>query len=1169
MAVTQHPAIYVVGAVAVWWIANTISTIASKSVMEGADFRIKDSGSLTTAFMDIRWLELTALQHLVGAVFAGICLKLSGKSIWPAGAHSHIKLILIAALGNVIGNSATNAAFSLIKSSTAQVIKACEPIFTVGLTLVLYKNNDNLNLSRSLSVVIIVLGACSFLMKDATISVWGLVAAVISNFAFPTRNIFLKKLSDIWDGPLQKFAIMSIYSHAFLLPVWLLKLVSISGLSINEFYSTLTSSIFHSTYNLASIAVLENVSPVTHAILNISKRLFVITASIIYFHTPITVVMLISIITLLVGCYLYQSNTFSSRKWLAIKCTIVTAFLCYMFVSYKTGRTAISKQLPQYRISTAWISFRPVPSSVVSNIHYVARQNPGSPMHVYCGSTQCVEAFSHLNNNQIIAEFAVIPDIVKGMPLEAWVPLHPLNKILAGASFEDHLQRVVVLGILWQFGGLYFNPKVRVTEQFRYIEGMGAWVSEGVGIENSDMKEVFDVAYFPKEHSFIAELAEVFISEYPIINKKGDEFKFNFLSKAWNLITYSSSTGPHILKNLRHKNLTLDPTTDRFRSHQFGALSFQSRVSNIRVANLGDEVQVFPGTQFLPYVDKFLDRDNIGAFKSDENVSLFFNAWWGSIKSFPPPSVVHPLPLSIHLNIHGLGASKSQAFADYMRKWEPVGCRDHSTMGFFTKANVKNFFSGCLTLFMSNPYPQIDRREHIYIVDLKKESLELLPPKIQADGIKIAHDMDDARNTDSPMRFNEAYNLMKKYAKAKVVITQRIHCALPSIAMGTPVIFFNSPGLPGGGGSGGKESDRVSGLTPLFHTVSLYSMNKKEAKQWLLHFNWDNPPSNPDAGMIMRLRATSWNVIRRDPILLDSGRKFGIIPMQQPKYSLKAEKFTFHLIFTTKIRTLSSGDMQYGSFNWRQWRCIESILYHHPTSEVIVHSNTLSQDTFDVLTEVGYNVKIQSYSLEELLHGSPAEEFLSKLEAASRGSFWHLHEAKLLCLLILYQKGGVFVNNDVILMRPIDMLTMNSVGYGDKLNHSINGAFMIFEKNNSFLRYALSTFTKYNSNDQTADGPDVLTVAWRDYKGDKDGIHVLPHYTFYLFDSSDMIKQCFEDTAGETFEASMNIIKKQAYGVYLNSTLTGHIGLGQDGLKENTISKYVLNTYCILCSDLH
>jgi len=79
-------------------------------------------------------------------------------------AQIHWKLILIAAIGNVVGNLATNAAFSLIKSSTAQVIKACEPIFTFVLTMVLYKKYTDLDLSKLLSVVIIVLGACSFMM---------------------------------------------------------------------------------------------------------------------------------------------------------------------------------------------------------------------------------------------------------------------------------------------------------------------------------------------------------------------------------------------------------------------------------------------------------------------------------------------------------------------------------------------------------------------------------------------------------------------------------------------------------------------------------------------------------------------------------------------------------------------------------------------------------------------------------------------------------------------------------------------------------------------------------------------------------------------------------------------------------------------------------------------
>ena len=78
-------------------------------------------------------------------------------------------------------------------------------------------------------------------------------------------------------------------------------------------------------------------------------------------------------------------------------------------------------------------------------------------------------------------------------------------------------------------------------------------------------------------------------------------------------------------------------------------------------------------------------------------------------------------------------------------------------------------------------------------------------------------------------RFSAAYELIEKYASAKLVITQRIHCALPCVGMGIPVIIINSHWLPGGGGSKKKASERVSGLLPLFHTLDLYTLSIKKA----------------------------------------------------------------------------------------------------------------------------------------------------------------------------------------------------------------------------------------------------------------------------------------------------------------------------------------------------
>ena len=78
---------------------------------------------------------------------------------------------------------------------------------------------------------------------------------------------------------------------------------------------------------------------------------------------------------------------------------------------------------------------------------------------------------------------------------------------------------------------------------------------------------------------------------------------------------------------------------------------------------------------------------------------------------------------------------------------------------------------------------------------------------------------DKSKVRGSLARFSAAFELLESYSLAKVVITQRIHTALPCVAMGVPVIFINAKDMPGGGGNNKGQSSRVAGLTDLFHTI--------------------------------------------------------------------------------------------------------------------------------------------------------------------------------------------------------------------------------------------------------------------------------------------------------------------------------------------------------------
>src|SRR5690606_18727181 len=64
-------------------------------------------------------------------------------------------------------------------------------------------------------------------------------------------------------------------------------------------------------------------------------------------------------------------------------------------------------------------------------------------------------------------------------------------------------------------------------------------------------------------------------------------------------------------------------------------------------------------------------------------------------------------------------------------------------------------------------------------------------------------------------RFKEAERFLNIFSKAKLVITSRIHCALPCLALGTPVIFINY------GFSNNSDQSRFKGITDLFNTINI------------------------------------------------------------------------------------------------------------------------------------------------------------------------------------------------------------------------------------------------------------------------------------------------------------------------------------------------------------
>ena len=239
-------------------------------------------------------------------------------------------------------------------------------------------------------------------------------------------------------------------------------------LVLNLFKSRrLLSHYLHCTYNLASVYTLQFVNPVCHTILNLAKRIFVVSVNVVYFRTRLSLNMIISLAIFLIGLLLYcytkakNSNVLKrmSKIQVSVYGTIISLIIIVLF-----GYTSYSVMPPErlLTIKTAWIFAKPVPAQVTQNIAELHSRHPNIPVHVYCGSPQCLNEIANLYRPKITAELLDITNIVSNTPMDDWLALHVMNKIVAGEMFEDHLQEVVRLASLSHYSGLHYDPRLTI-----------------------------------------------------------------------------------------------------------------------------------------------------------------------------------------------------------------------------------------------------------------------------------------------------------------------------------------------------------------------------------------------------------------------------------------------------------------------------------------------------------------------------------------------------------------------------------------------------------------------------------------------------------------------------------------------------------------------------------
>ena len=125
----------------------------------------------------------------------------------------------------------------------------------------------------------------------------------------------------------------------------------------------------------------------------------------------------------------------------------------------------------------------------------------------------------------------------------------------------------------------------------------------------------------------------------------------------------------------------------------------------------------------------------------------------------------------------------SKEEVNYLKKYEPIGCRDERTLNTMRKYGIISYLHGCITVTF--PKRKEGNYKSVYVVDVDK--CFIIPDEIKQNAQYRTH----FSAAEDPKSL--AQKQYQEYIdNASLVITSLLHCAVPCLAAGIPVVLLKT-----------------------------------------------------------------------------------------------------------------------------------------------------------------------------------------------------------------------------------------------------------------------------------------------------------------------------------------------------------------------------------------
>lgn len=219
------------------------------------------------------------------------------------------------------------------------------------------------------------------------------------------------------------------------------------------------------------------------------------------------------------------------------------------------------------------------------------------------------------------------------------------------------------------------------------------------------------------------------------------------------------------------------------------------------IANVGDYIQMIAIDNLYREMGVINDVVNLNADDlasySGETLILPLNQlissepWMNKYGEFAISKNITPIFLGVSLKAGFFQFSDGNI--EFLNQYAPIGCRDYYTFQQVKQHGIPAYIAGCVTMTLPRRKESSGNKK-VFLVDIPSKLKKYIPddllPDLEREIIHHPSELSEEDYKDLHFAKRRAEQMFERYQReAALIVTSRLHCASPCLAMGIPVIM--------------------------------------------------------------------------------------------------------------------------------------------------------------------------------------------------------------------------------------------------------------------------------------------------------------------------------------------------------------------------------------------